>query len=213
MSSWSALLGTRASNSHWDLNPDPLPASQAHVLDHLTTLFSCICSHTVSWGFSWYKHVIQDHVMLSTFSYQIGLFWRAETLGHFCPQRGHWMLEMRHFLLSLVLNVLEKLMLPKESSISFVKKTIYRLINISWLTSEALALCLRTLQEWEVCFLLKIYPAVLSFLQVWSWGTVLFDEWINSSQVLVSREQKFQKVSSQRRYLDAILVSLGNVSQ
>lgn len=32
------------------------------------------------------------------------------------------MLEMRHFLLSLVLNVLEKLMLPQESSISFVKK-------------------------------------------------------------------------------------------
>ena len=131
VSSWSALLGTRASNLHWDLNPGPLPASQAHFLDHLTTLFSCMCSHNVSWGFSWYKHVIQDHVMLSTFSYQIRLFWRAETLGHFCPQRGHWMLEMRHFLLSLVLNVLEKLMLPKESSTSFVKKTIYRLININ----------------------------------------------------------------------------------
>ena len=41
------------------------------------------------------------------------------------------MLEMRHFLLSLVPNVLEKLMLPQESSISFVKKTIYRLININ----------------------------------------------------------------------------------
>lgn len=62
--------------------------SQAHVLDHVTTLFSCVCSHTVSWEFSWYKHVIQDHVMLPTFSYQVGLFWRTETLGHFVPRGG-----------------------------------------------------------------------------------------------------------------------------
>ena len=56
---------------------------------------------------------------------------KSRNIRPFCPQRWGWMLEMRHFLLSLVLNVLEKLMLPQESSISFVKKTIYRLININ----------------------------------------------------------------------------------
>ena len=34
-------------------------------------------------------------------------------------------------------------------------------------------------------------PAVLWLSHVWSRGIALFDEWMNSNQVLVTREQKF----------------------
>lgn len=117
----SAVLGTRAGNcctGFWTqvlCVPSPCSWSSYHTLFlyvqphcELRIFLVQTCDSRPRHAFSF---LLSNRTLL-----------KSRNIRPFCPQRGDWMLEMRHFLLSLVPNVLEKLMLPQESSISFVKK-------------------------------------------------------------------------------------------
>lgn len=74
----------------------------------IITLLFCVCSHAVVQYFPGSKVMTQDHVLLSAFSCPTGLLLREKILGTFVQKRD-WMLEMRNFLLNLILNAFEKL--------------------------------------------------------------------------------------------------------
>lgn len=138
----------------WLLGPGLEPRPSACLQDP--------CSRSPCWVPSWYKYVAPDHVSLSAFSYQMGLFLREEISYTFVKRKrtgfSKWV-----FLLNLVRNLLKKLIFFIGKIHFLCGRAICRVINVHWLASEAPGMGIRT-RRYEVCFPLHRYPALLWLL-------------------------------------------------